>query len=261
MRARRLVAVASVAVGLVALAGCRSEPGVAAYVGDHRITEDAVTAVIEDARSKNPTPTEVAETLPGQEPQLPGQEPQLPGRSQVVSTLVLTEVCERISAAEGYQSQGQVEPAQVAQGVGLNPETEYVRQVAELYTCLSGIPVGAPVAPTEQELIDLVAAGKRAGAVPADVTVEQAASQLDGDQLRQALASRDSLSGAVEAYDVTVNPRYRPLVFPVLSFTGQNIAVGVPLGEPASDTVTDISTPKPQLTPTEPTEPTEPTDG
>ncbi|MBX7269125.1 hypothetical protein KIF24_25945 [Micromonospora sp. Llam7] len=252
MRARRLVAVASLAVGLVALTGCRSEPGVAAYVGDHRITDDAVTEVIDDARAKNPSPTEADATVPGQEPQLPGQEPQLPGRSQVVSTMVLGEVCERISAAEGYRPQSQVEPAQVAQGIGLSPDTGYVRQVAELYTCLSGIPAGSPVAPTEQELIDLVAAGKRAGAVPPEVTVEQAASQLDGDQLRQALATRNSLSGAVEAYDVTVSPRYRPLVFPVLSFTGEAIAVGVPLGEPGSDAVTDVSTPKPRPAATEP---------
>ncbi len=60
MRARRLIAVASVAVGLVALSGCRSEPGVAAYVGDHRITEDAVTEIIDDVRAKNPAPTEPA---------------------------------------------------------------------------------------------------------------------------------------------------------------------------------------------------------
>ncbi|WP_433531496.1 hypothetical protein ACQPYA_05180 [Micromonospora sp. CA-263727] len=247
MRARRLVAVASVAVGLVALSGCRSEPGVAAYVGDHRITEDAVTEVIDDVRAKNATPTEAVESVPG-------QEVRLPGRTEVVSTLVLGEVCERVSAAEGYQPQGQVDPEQVAQQLGMSPETGYVRQVAELYTCLSGIPVGAPVAPTEQELAALVAAGKRAGAIPADVTVEQAAPQLDGDQLRQALANRNSLAGAVEAHDVTVNPRYRPVEFPLLSFTGNVVAVGVPLGEPGSNAVTDISTPKPRPA-------AEPTDG
>ncbi|MGC5052640.1 hypothetical protein ACLQ2S_14425 [Micromonospora sp. DT48] len=247
MRARRLAAVASVAIGLVALTGCRSEPGVAAYVGDHRITEDAVTDIIDDASAKNPMPT-------GEDELPPGQGPQLPGRSQVVSTLVLTEICDRVSADKGYRPQGQVDPAQVGRSIGLNPETGYVRQLAELYTCLSAIPIGTPVAPTEQELIDLVAAGKRAGAVPPEVTVEQAAGQLDGEQLRQALANRNALREAAETYDVTVNPRYRPLVFPVLSFTGNTIAVGVPLGEPASDAVTDVSTPKPRLEPAPPTD-------
>ncbi|WP_431882576.1 hypothetical protein [Micromonospora gifhornensis] len=241
MRARRLVAVASVAVGLVALSGCRSEPGVAAYIGDHSVTEDAVTALIDDARAKNPAPTE-------EDAAMPGQQPRLPGRSEVVSVLVLGEVCERVSAAENYRPQNVVDPAQIAQGVGMNPETEYVRRTAELYSCLSGIPVGEPVAPTQQELTELVNAGKRAGAVPAEVTVDEAASQLDGEQLRYALANRNSLAEAVEAYDVTVNPRYRPLVFPVLSFSGATpiVAVGVPLGEPASTAVTDVSTPKPQ---------------
>ncbi|QOC93643.1 hypothetical protein [Micromonospora craniellae] len=241
MRARRLVAVASVAVGLVALSGCRSEPGVAAYVGDHRITEDAVTEVIDDARAKNPAPTEATEPVPG-------QQVRLPGRSEVVSTLVLGQVCERVSAAEGYRPQGQAEAAQVAQQLGISPEATYARQVAEMYTCLSGIPVGSPVVPTEQELADLVAAGKRAGAVPADVTVEQAAPQLDGEQLRSALATRNALAEAVETYDVTVNPRYRPLEFPVLSFAGQAVAVGVPLGERGSDAVTEVSTPRPAQT-------------
>lgn len=140
------------AVGLVALAGCRSEPGVAAYVGDHAVTEDAVTAIIDDARVNNPAPTE-------EDAAMPGQQPRLPGRSEVVSVLVLNEVCERVSAAENYRPQNVVDPAQIAQGVGMNPETEYVRRTAELYSCLSGIPVGEPVAPTQQELADLVAAG------------------------------------------------------------------------------------------------------
>lgn len=239
MRARRLVAVASVAVGLVALSGCRTEPGVAAYVGDHRITEDAVTAVLDDARVKNPAPTPSTTASPGEEqPELPG--PQLPRRGQVASVLVLTEVCERVSTERNYQPRGQAAPQQIAQQIGLSPETEYVRQLATLYTCLSGVPAAAPVAPTEQEMADLIAAGRKAGAIPADVTDDAAAGQLDGDQLRSALATRKTLAEAVESYDVTVNPRYRPLEFPVLSFSGDAAAVSVPLGEPGSDTVTDL---------------------
>ncbi|MFI5486477.1 hypothetical protein ACIBXA_23290 [Micromonospora echinaurantiaca] len=239
MRARRLVAVASVAVGLVALSGCRAEPGVAAYVGDHRITEDAVTAVLDDARVKNPAPTPAATPSAGEEqPDLPG--PQLPARRQVASVLVLSEVCDRVSAERNYQPRGQAAPQQVAQQLGLSPETGYVQQLADLYTCLSGVPAAAPVAPTEQEMAALIAAGRKAGAIPADVTDEAAAGQLDGDQLRSALATRNTLAEAVGSYDVTVNPRYRPLEFPVLSFSGDAAAVSVPLGEPGSDAVTDL---------------------
>lgn len=242
MRARRLVAVASVAIGLVALSGCRAEPGVAAYVGDQRITEDAVTAVMDDLRAKNPTPGGES-AAPDARPPAPA--PQLPGRSEVVSVLVLAEVCERVSAEKNHQPRGQVAAAQLAQQFGLSPDTDYVQRVAGLYTCLSGVPTGAPAAPTEQELADVVAAGREAGAIPADVTDEAAAGQLDGEQFRTALATRKALAEVVAGYDVTVNPRYRPLEFPVLSFAGNAPAVSVPLGERGTGAVTDVSTPDP----------------
>ncbi|WP_433390045.1 hypothetical protein [Micromonospora sp. KLBMP9576] len=243
MRARRLAAVASVVLGLVALSGCRAEPGVAAYVGDQRITEDAVTALVDDLRAKNPTPT--GQPAAPAEGQPPAQPAQLPGRGEVVSVLVLAEVCERVSAERNYQSSAQVRPEQVAQQLGLSPDTEYVREAAALYGCLSGVPAGTPAEPSAQDLKDVVAAGRAAGAIPADVTDEAAAGQLDGEQLRMALATRKSLAEAVAAYDVTVNPRYRPLQFPVLSFAGNAPAVSVPLGEAGSDAVTDVSTPDP----------------
>ncbi|MFC0004572.1 hypothetical protein [Micromonospora siamensis] len=237
MRARRLVAVASVAVGLVALSGCRTEPGVAAYVGDHRITEDAVTGILDELKGKLPT-QEPAQAPAGQESAAPAAS-RLPARSQVVSTLVLLDVCRKASEEKGYRAQGQVQAQQVAQQFGLPADAAYPQRVAELYTCLSGVPAGEPVAPTKEELTDLVAAGKKAGAIPPEVTVEQAAGQLDGDQLRSALATRKTLAEAVSGYDVTVNPRYRPLAFPVLSFSGDVPAISVPLGEAGNDAVVD----------------------
>ncbi|MFI6231682.1 hypothetical protein ACIBCR_30730 [Micromonospora echinospora] len=242
MRARRLVAVASVAVGLVALSGCRSEPGVAAYVGDQRITEEAVTRILDELRDDAATSTP-EQPVPGQpagQPGAPGEQ-RLPGRGEVVSTLVLGEVCQRLSADKGYRPQTQVPVEQVSQQLGYPTDTTYPQRVAELYTCLSGVPSGQPVAPSEQEMADLVKAGKAAGAIPEEVTVEQAATQLDGEQLRTALATRNALAEAVEGYDVTVNPRYRPLAFPVLSFAGNVAAVSVPLGEAGSDAVTDAA--------------------
>ncbi|SCE73460.1 hypothetical protein [Micromonospora mirobrigensis] len=237
MRARRLVAVASVAVGLVALSGCRTEPGVAAYVGDHRITEDAVTTILDELKGKLPT-QEPTQAPAGQESAAPAAS-RLPARSQVVSTLVLLDVCKKASEEKGYRAQGQVQPQQVAQQFGLPADAAYPQRVAELYTCLSGVPAGEPVAPTQEELTALVTAGKKAGAIPPEVTVEQAAGQLDGDQLRSALATRKTLAEAVTGYDVTVNPRYRPLAFPVLSFSGDTPAISVPLGEAGNDAVVD----------------------
>ncbi|MGC4894860.1 hypothetical protein [Micromonospora sp. DT31] len=232
MRARRLVAVASVALGLVALSGCRTEPGVAAYIGDQRVTEDQVTSILDEVR----------EGLAASPATAPQADALLPARSQVVATLVLTDVCRKLSAEKGYQPQGQITPDQVAQQSGLPAGAAYPRKVAEFYTCLSGVPAGEQTAPTEKELSAVIAAGRSAGAIPPDVSDAEAAQQLDGAQLRSALATRKALADAVGGYDVTVNPRYRPLVFPLLSFKGDVAAISVPLGESGSS-VTDISTP------------------
>ncbi|MEU5904401.1 hypothetical protein [Micromonospora sp. NPDC047527] len=240
MRARRLVAVASVALGLVALSGCRAEPGIAAYIGDQRITDGEVTAAMNDLRTKNPAPTASPEPGLGGQPAAP--QPQLPELADVVRVMVLTNVCEQISAEEGYQPRSQVAVEQAAQQLGLNPETGYVREMAKLFTCLSGLPEDQ-VEPTEQEMTDVIAAGRAGGNIPAEVSDQDAARQLDGEQLRGALATKRVLAEAVERYDVTVSPRYRPLEFPLLSFSGDVSAVSVPLGEPGSGAVTDISTP------------------
>ncbi|MEU1835599.1 hypothetical protein [Micromonospora chersina] len=237
MRARRLVAVASVAVGLVALTGCRTEPGVAAYIGDHRVTEDQVTSILDEMRdglAASPATAQQASAM-------------LPGRDQVVATLVLRDVCRDLSADKGYQPQGQVSAAQVAQQTGLPADAVYPQRVAEFYTCLSGVPAGEQAAPSQEELATVIAAGRSAGAIPPDVSDAEAAGQLDGAQLRSALATRKVLADAIGGYDVSVNPRYRPLLFPLLSFKGDVAAVSVPLGE-AGSAVTEISTPEPEST-------------
>ncbi|WP_025617998.1 hypothetical protein [Salinispora cortesiana] len=236
MRARRLVAAVSLVVGLVALTGCRTEPGVAAYVGDQQITENTVDSLLDELRDSSAA-TEA--------PELGGLAPQPPSRSEVVSALVLGTVCDQVSADRGYQPQGRTEPVALAGQLGLPPESEYVRQLAALYTCLSGLPIGDSVAPTEQELADVIAAGRTAGVIPPDTPDAVVAGQLDGPQLRNGLASRRALAEAAGEYDVTVNPRYRPLEFPVLNFSQDVAAVSVLLGEPGSDAVTDVSSPEP----------------
>lgn len=235
MRARRLVAAVSLVVGLVALTGCRTEPGVAAYVGDQQITDNTVDSLLDELRA----------TVTTEAPELGGLAPPLPSRSEVVTALVLGTVCDQVTAERGYQPRERVEPIQVAGQFGLSPESEYVRQLAALYTCLSGLPMGDSVVPTEQELADVIAAGRAAGVISPDTPDDVVAGQLDGSQLRNGLASRRALAEAAGEYDVTVNPRYRPLEFPVLNFSQDVAAVSVLLGEPGSDAVTDISSPEP----------------
>ena len=65
------------------------------------------------------------------------------------------------------------------------------------------------------------------------------ASSSTATQLQAALGNRKVLADAVDRYDVTVNPRYRPLEFPILSFQDGTAAVSVPLGEGDPGTVVD----------------------
>ncbi|MFV2087122.1 hypothetical protein [Micromonospora sp. LOL_021] len=223
-RVRRLASITAIALlGVAALSACRSQPGVAAYVGDEQYTEEQVTSVIDDLSDRL-----------GEQAGQQGAPP-LPTRQQVVSALVLAEVCAQLDVPGGAQP---ISPDQF----GLPPESEYAQTAAQAWTCITGLQAGGQVQPTQEELFDLVEKGRAAGVIPDDVTDEEAAGQLDGEQLRSSLAARDVVADAVAEQDVTVNPRYRPLEFPVLSFQapqGNVIAVGIPLGDGDSGTVSE----------------------
>ncbi|MFV2008955.1 MULTISPECIES: hypothetical protein [unclassified Micromonospora] len=223
-RVRRLASITVIAlVGVAVLSACRSQPGVAAYVGDEQYTEEQVTSLIDD----------MADQLGEQA----GQQgaPPLPTRQQVVSALVLADVCAQLDVPSGAQP---VSPEQL----GLPPASEYGQTASQAWNCIVGLQAGGQVQPTQEELFDLVEKGRAAGVIPDEVTDEEAAGQLDGEQLRSSLAARDALADAVAGQDVTVNPRYRPLEFPVLSFQapqGNVVAVGIPLGGGDSGTVSE----------------------
>jgi hypothetical protein len=224
-RPRRLVSVVAVALtGACLLSACRVDPEVAAYVGDHRITEAEVTRLVAEATPPAGEQTRAA----------------APSRSAVVGSLVLEDVCRKLSADKGYQPKRVYDAAQVAAAIGAPPESGYARSTANLLSCQTGLPV-QQVTPTEADLADVIARGRAAGALPAEMTDQQAAQQLAGDTLAEALSQRKVFSDALSGYDVTVNPRYRPLEYPILPFRGGTAAVVVPIGEADSGTVVKAS--------------------
>jgi hypothetical protein len=222
-RVRRLASVAAVAAALLALSACRSHPNVAAYIGDEEVTEAQVTEVVEDLEQKL-----------GEEAGVP-----LPARDRVVTLLVLDAVCAQVSAEKGYRPRMQYPVEYVVQQYGLPADSTFVQRRAALETCLSGFPAADPVAPTEDELADLVQRAREAGVIPEETPFAEAAQQLDGELLRGRLALRRVIVEAMAGYDITVNPRYRPLEFPLLEFRGGSVAVGEPIGEGGSEAVVD----------------------
>lgn len=222
---RRVVSIPVIAaVGLLALAGCRSEPGVAAYVGTKKITEERVTAIIDEAiRTRR---DDAGDTVPVD-------------RATVVSTLILNEICTHLARDPQAEGQPPITPEQIAAGYGISADTEFARHTAELQNCLRSLKVGDPIAPTQEELADLMKRAREAGSIPEGMSEEDAARQYDNHTLRSALAQRKVLSDAVAEHDVSVSPRYRPLEFPLLWFQTRKPAVVVLIGEPDSDAIVE----------------------
>lgn len=205
---------------------------VAAYVGDTAITEDQVTEIVEDLGQK-------LEEL-GQ----PGNDSgaSLPSRDHVLTVLVVAEVCERVSAEEGYRPREQASAEAVSQESGFPADASYVQHRVELATCLSGIPSDPSVAPTEEEMADLLARAREVGAIRPETSDEDAVKMLDGEQLRSALSFRNILADAATRHEVTINPRYSQLEFPILNFGGAGgTAVSLLLGASDSGAVADRS--------------------
>jgi hypothetical protein len=123
--------------------------------------------------------------------------------------------------------------------------SEYAVRISEVYDCLAAVPVGQPVTPTEEELADIVARGRKAGVVSPQEKDSDAGQRLtQGGQLGSGLAQRNALTEAIAGYRVTVSPRYRPLEFPVLSFSDGSAAVSVVIGDEGAGTVVDGDRPR-----------------
>jgi len=223
--ARRLVPVVALALlGALGLAGCRAQPTVAAYVDQTKITEEQVDAMVADAKAKAATPEE--------------QGTRAPGRGDVVSTIVLNQLCDDLQKQQGF-NKPPVSTEQIKQSEGTPSSSEFAKIRANLWSCLSGVPVETQE-PTDAELRELYNLAKAAGAV--DVPFEDIRAQLAADQsVRQALAIDRTLTEAAKGKDITVNPRYRPLMFPVFTLQSGEAIVSIPMGELGSGAVRDLS--------------------
>lgn len=222
--ARRMVSLAVLAVlGVAALTGCRTEPTVAAYVNQSRVTEEQVDHMVADATTAAAMPEE--------------QGTRAPGRADVVSTIVLDQLCEQVHAKLGF-TKPQISTEQIKQSEGAPSVSQYAKVRANLWSCLSGVPVGA-TEPSDAELREIYDLAKAAGAV--DAPYQDIKDQLGADQsVRQAVAIDRAMTEAARANDISVNPRYRPLTFPVFTLQNGDAIVSIPMGELGSDAVRDL---------------------
>ena len=253
-RVRRFASIAVVAsLAVAGLSACRSEPTVAAYVGDSgRITETRVQEIWDDARAEL---TEAAAQQPEAAAQQPGASagpPAMPiTRGDIVRTLVSADVL-----AQAAQRQNVTVPANLPLGdyatqLRLPQTAEYVRLHAESdarIRLLREKAQNAP-APTDADLREVYDVLIKSKGIEGGTTFEQFKTNLPPENLtlvKTAAAVRNQVAEVASTMRIRVNPRYQPLTIPVLEFQAENgelrPLVTVPLGANADDSpVLDVS--------------------
>ncbi|WP_250028468.1 hypothetical protein [Paractinoplanes maris] len=246
--ARRLasiVVVASLAVG--GLSACRSEPSVAAYIGDStRVTEARVQEVWDNAST-------AVQSAAAEQPEASAPPAALTiTRTDVVRTLVSRDVLTEVARREAVSLPAELPLGDYATQLRLPQDAEYVRLYAESDALIRALrtKVQAGAAnPSDDDLREVFDVLVSAQEVPADTTFDQFKTQLPAENLalvKTAAAVRKEVAETTEGMKITVNPRYQPLGIPVLEFQTQNGAlrplVTVPLGQTTgSNPVTDVS--------------------
>jgi hypothetical protein len=231
-RARRSALLLTLALlGAATLTGCRSEPGVAIYVGGARHTQHEVD--------------DLATKLAGLSGDL------REGRTQVVQWMVLRDVIKRTAIAEKWDApqvdvdaassslqasvqQGAEQAAQKA--LGDNPSADQISKAqaeitdkvaaqmrtirpvsvlfaeVQAYMKLAQAHVSSET-PPDADYTDLYHRAKEAGFVKpgaSETDFRQGLSPQDRQAVESSFRLRDLLAGMVKRADLTINPRYAP---------------------------------------------------
>ncbi|MFF5085132.1 hypothetical protein ACFY36_49520 [Actinoplanes sp. NPDC000266] len=220
-----MVVVASLSVA--GLSACRSEPSVAAYVGDSgRVTEKRVQQIYDDART--------ALTDAGARGAVPIS------RGDIVRTLVSVDVMSRVAKNENVTLPTNLPLGDYATQLKLPEKAEYVRLYAEsdaLIRLLRERAGSSSAQPGDEDLQGVYDTLRSAGEVDPAMTFEQFKTQLPAENqqlVSTSAAVRDEVATAADDLKIKVNPRYQPLQISVLDFQTQNgelrPLVTVPLG-------------------------------
>jgi hypothetical protein len=193
--ARRLALVAALAVaGGLALAGCRSQPQVAAYVGDRQYTNRDVEAYLTELKGLNLAAGNT--------------------RQVILSSLVVRDVGGRV-AADQKLSVAPADVAGTANALQLPSDSRVSRLLAEANAVVQTLSEqAAPVQPTEADQREVFAGLTYQGQLVSKFQkFESIRALLGQEQIGRGLAVRGLLNDAIAKYHVTVNPRYAPLQY------------------------------------------------
>lgn len=208
---RSLAAATLAAVAVLGLAGCRVEPGAAAFIGNTRITDEQVDKI-------NDEQVDIARGR-GQEV---STQAIAANRQLLIERLTLAEVARRIVTEKGI-AVTRVSATDVAYQNGRPQPSDIDRYVADTQPYLEALRAAVtPTALTDAEKKELTQNLVRLGADPS------VAARFFGEpDLQRAMAFRKALRDGLDKYRVEVSPRYSEVAYPIWSVTsgGQQVDV------------------------------------
>ena len=254
-RARRLasaVVVASLTVG--GLSACRSEPAVAAYLGENgRITEARVQEVWDEAydavAAQAPQPAGAAEPSEAAAP--PSSVVMPISRADIVGQLVSRDVYARVAEQRRITLPADLPYAEAGGQVGLPATSEYVRLYTENVIMRNQLEkaVTTPAEPTEADLRDVYQRFAANGGLEPGMDFAAFTASVP-PEAKQALGSaitiRNDVQAVADDLKIQVNPRYQPLELGMYGISDSNSGrvyqiVAAALGEDERTPVLDVS--------------------
>jgi hypothetical protein len=195
---RLFAAVAAVALAVTGLTACRSDPAVAAYVGDRKVTIAEVDKDFDQVRAKAPG-SKVT-------------------RQDIADLLVAVEIGKLVLAENKLtQSAQQTPPEAVAQQVKMPADLEYVQKFAEWDTILATLrPTLKPAELSDKALLDVYNALAATGVIPAGRPIDEVRQQLgQAPVVQSAVSTSLALGEQVKKSHASINPRFLPLRVPL----------------------------------------------
>lgn len=219
MRARRLVAVATVAtLGVLSLGACtRSAPDVAVYVDDSRYTVKRVDAIHDELQKAYADTVRQAAAKAGATPTPEQLESNLT-RQDVVNLLVSMELGQRVAKERGIQVEDQFKVEELGEGLRI-PNTEYAKLAADWYDLYMALVQQLPPAElSDQSLMAVYDALVDAEALRPGASVSEVRQMFgDGEFVQSASAVSAALAAEAEKADASINPHFRPVAVPALA--------------------------------------------
>ncbi|GLY01075.1 hypothetical protein Acsp01_14540 [Actinoplanes sp. NBRC 101535] len=249
LRTRRIAAAVAACLTVAGLSACKSDPSVAAYLGDAgTVTEQRVQEVWDeayDALRAQPRGATAGQSLAPEPVKVPFS------RTDVVNALVSSEIYDRVAADRGATLPATLPFDEAAAQLGLPADLEYVRLYTRNAILRNQIEesVKDPATPSEDDLRDVYQRFAANGGLEPGMDFAAFRSSVPAEAmtaLGSAITVRDAVVAEAQELDVTVNPRYQPLELGMYGINDSNSGrvyqiVAAALGADERTPVADVS--------------------